>query len=139
MLKLTKKVKLAIIDSDLKARTVGYYPISEDGTQIRVISGGEGHFMPKFDNDSFIELPKKILWFNIGWDRLYVVRKHAKACVNFTTEDVSSPDIEQLKESVGATLLNKIGEKKEAFPAWIIYLILLAVLGIAAKVFGVIA
>ena len=135
---MTKKVKLAIIDSDLKARTMGHYPVSDDGTQIRVISGGEGHFMPKFDNDSFIEIPKKFLRIQTGWERIYIVKKNASACINFKTEDVPSPDLEQLKESVGATLLNRIGEKKEAFPAWIIYLILVTVLGIAAKVFGVI-
>jgi len=135
---MTKKVKLAIIDSDLKARTMGHYPVSDDGTQIRVTSGGEAHFMPKFDNDSFIEFPKKFLWFHTGWDRIYIVKKNATACVNFKTGDVPSPDIEQLKESVGATLLNRIGEKKEAFPAWIIYLLLVIVVGIAAKVFGVI-
>ena len=136
---MTKKVKLAIIDSDMKARTMGDYPISDDGTQIRVVSGGEGHFMPKFDNDSFIELPKKILRFQTGWTRLYIVKQKAKACINFKTEDVPIPDIEQLKESVGSTLLNRIGEKKEPFPAWIIYLLLVVVLAIAAKVFGVIA
>jgi len=136
---MTKKVKLAIIDSDMKARTMGHYPISDDGTQIRVVSGGEGHFMPKFDNDSFIELPKKFLWFQTGWTRLYVVKKNATACINFKTEDVPTPDIEQLKESVGATLLNRIGEKKEPFPPWIIYLMFVVVLGIALKVFGVIA
>ena len=135
---MTKKVKLAIIDSDLKARTMGHYPVSDDGTQIRVKSGGEGHFMPKFDNDSFIEIPKKFLRFQTGWERLYIVKSKATACVNFKTGDVPSPDLEQLKESVGSTLLNKIGEKKEPFPAWIIYLIVLINLAIAAKVFGVI-
>ncbi len=135
---MTKKVKLAIIDIDLKARTMGQFPVSDDGTQIRVVSGGEGHFMPTFDNDSFIEIPKKILRYQTGWERLYIVKKHATACVNFKTGDPSSIDIEQLKKSVGATLLNKIGEKKEAFPSWVIYLILLGVIGIAGKVFGVI-
>ena len=133
---MTKKVKLAIIDSDLKARTMGHYPVSDDGTKIRVVSGGEGHFMPKFDNDSFIEFPRS-RWRGGGWDRIYVVVKNATACINFKTEHVAIPDLEQLKESVGATLLNRVGEKKEAFPAWRIYLILLTVIGIAGKVFGV--
>ena len=133
-----KKVKLAIIDVDLKARTIGHYPVSEDGTKIRVLSGGEAHFMPKFDNDSFIEFPKKFLGRQVGWERIHIVKKGAKECVNFKTGDPSSLDIEQVKKSVGATLLNKIGEKKEPFPSWIIYLILVTVIGIAGKVFGVI-
>ena len=61
---MTKKVKLAIFDKDLKARTVKEYPISDNGEQIKVVSGGEGHFMPKFDNDSFIELTPLVSW---GW------------------------------------------------------------------------
>lgn len=134
-----KKVKLAIIDIDLKARTIGHYPVSDDGTQIRVTSGGESHFMPRFDNDSFIEFPKKFLGIHTGWDRIYIAKKGAKSCVNFKTGDASSLNLEQLKKSVGATLLNKMGDKKEAFPAWIIYLILVTSIGIALKVFGVIA
>ena len=136
---MTKKLKLAILDGDNRARIVKKYPISDSGKQIKVIKGGEGHFMPAFDNESYIELPKRFLFLNMGYERLYIAKKGAKKCVNFKTGYVSTPDIEQLKESVGATLLNKIGEKKEAFPAWIIYLILLMNFGIALKVFGVFA
>jgi len=137
---MSKKVKLAIIDNDGKARTVKEYPISEDGTKIRVVSGGEGHFMPAFDNDSFVEFPKKFLGIiNLGWDRVYMVKKRAKSCINFKTEKVSGPDPEQLKEAVGSTMLNQLGHEKPPFPSWMIYFILLLSIGIALKVFGVIA
>jgi len=135
---MTKNVKLAIIDNDGKARTVKKYPISEDGTKIRVVSGGEGHFMPTFDNDSFVEFPKKFLIFNLGWDRVYMVKKRASACINFKTGKVIGPDLEQLKEAVGSTMLNQMGQDKPPFPTWIIYFILLLALGTALKVFGVI-
>lgn len=135
---MTKKVKLAIFDKDLKARTVKEYPISDNGEQIKVVSGGEGHFMPKFDNDSFIELPRP--WYRGGgWEKIYFARKLAKKCVNFKTEEVFVPDPEQLKKSIGVTLLDQLGEQKQPFPAWTVYLILVTVIGIALKVFGVIA
>ena len=135
---MTKKVKLAIFDKDLKARTVKEYPVSDNGEQIKVVSGGEGHFMPKFDNDSFIELPRP--WYRGGgWEKIYFARKLAKKCVNFKTEEVFVPDPEQLKKSIGVTLLDQLGEQKQPFPAWTVYLILVTVIGIALKVFGVIA
>ena len=135
---MTKKVKLAIFDKDLKARTVKEYPVSDNGEQIKVVSGGEGHFMPKFDNDSFIELPRP--WYcGGGWEKIYFARKLAKKCVNFKTEEVFVPDPEQLKKSIGVTLLDQLGEQKQPFPAWTVYLILVTVIGIALKVFGVIA
>ena len=134
---MTKKVKLAIFDNDLKARIVGNYPISDSGNQIKIKSGGEAHFMPLFNNDSFIEFPRP--WYlGGGWNRIYFVKKGAKACVNFTTGEVSGPDPEQVKKSVGSTLLDQLGKEKPPFPAWVLYLILLLVFGIAAKVFGVI-
>jgi len=137
---MSKKVKLAIIDNDGKARTVKEYPISEDGTKIRVVSGGEGHFMPKFDNDSFVEFPKKLLGIiNLGWDRVYMVKKRAKACINFKTGEVEGPDPEQLKEAIGSTLVQQMGQEKPPFPSWIVYFILLLSIGIALKVFGVVA
>lgn len=135
---MTKKVKLAIIDNDGRARTVKKYPISEDGTKIRVVSGGEGHFMPSFDNNSFVEFPKKFLMFNLGWNRVYMVKKRASACINLDTGKVSGPDPEKLKEAVGSTMLNQLGQDKPPFPTWMIYIILLLAIGTALKVFGVI-
>lgn len=135
---MSKKLKLAILDEDLKARTIKKYDVSESGKQIKVVSGGEGHFMPSFDNDSFIELPKRLWKINLGWDRIYFVKKGAKKCINFKSGEAFGPDPEQLKRSVGSTLLNQLGQDKPPFPSWIVYLILLVVVGIAAKVFGAI-
>ena len=134
---MTQKVILAIFDNDLKARTVKKFDISDSGDKIKVKSGGEAHFMPQFDNDSFIEFPRP--WYlGGGWKRVYFVKKGAKACVNFETEHVPLPDPEQVKKSVGSTLLDELGKEKPAFPVWIIYLILLLMLATTAKVFGVI-
>lgn len=137
---LSKQVELAIFDNDLKARTVKKYDLSEDGTKIRVKSGGEAHWMPTFDNDSFLELPKRKKYFLFGsmtWRRLYFVKRNAAKCVDFKTETVSGPDPEQLKEAVGGLMLKDLGKGGQETPLWV-YIIVLGILAIAGKVFGVI-
>lgn len=131
-----KQVELAIFDNDLKARTVKKYDVSDDGTKIRVKSGGEGHFMPSFDNDSFIEFPKP-WWQGGGWKRVYFVAKNGTKCVNFQTETVSGPDPEQLKTAVGGLMLKDLGKGGQEIPTWV-YIIIVLLLGVAGKVFGVI-
>lgn len=137
---MVRKITVAIFDNDLKCE-VKKCKVSTDGTKISILSGGEGHFMPTFDNDSFLELPtrKKFLLFGDQiYKRYYIVKKKAKACVNFKTEEVAGPDLEQLKTALASASLDKLGKQEPPFPVSIIYIILLAVLGIAAKVFGVI-
>jgi hypothetical protein len=138
VVEMARKVKLAIFDNDLVA-TVKDYEVSKDGTKINVVSGGEGHFMPSFDNESYLDLPYRSilsLW-KISHYRLHFVKKKGKKCVNFKTEEVFNPDPEQLKEAIGATLLGKLNEEKTETPI-IWYIILLVLLAIAGNVFGVI-
>ncbi len=130
---MTKKVEIAVFDKDLKVRTLGKFPVSQDGTKISVKKGGKGNFAPTFDNESFIEFPKRFG----GWKRIYLVRKGAKSCVNFQTEDVEGPDPELVIEAAESEILRGIGKEKEETPI-IIYLILGAILLVALKVFGVI-
>lgn len=130
---MTKKVELAIFDKDLKVRTLGKFPVSQDGTKISVKRGGKGNFNPTFDNESFIEFPKRFG----GWKRIYLVRKGAKACVNFQTEEVKGPDPALVIEAAESEILRNIGKDKEETP-FILYLILGAVILLALKVFGVI-
>ena len=138
---MARKVKLAIFDNDLRIEQKEY-EVSKDGTKISVVSGGEAHWMPSFDNHSFLEFPYRAIsspW-KISWRRVYFVKKKGSKCVNFQTDPitVSGPDPEQLKEAVGATLLGKLGIDAPEIPIWIFYIILLLVLGIAGKIFGVI-
>ena len=125
---MKRKVETAIFDNDLRCH-VGKYEISEDGTQIRIKSGGESHFMPTFNNDTFLELPKRKKYLIFGeqtYRRLYIVKKKASACVDFRTEppNIPLPDREQLKQSLAATSLNKIGKPEQHFPSWVIWAIL---------------
>ena len=131
---MTKKVKLAIFDKDLKARTVGSFPITKDGSRISVRKGGKRNFNPTFDNESYIDFPKRFG----GWKRIYFVSNGAKACVNFATELVPGPDPDLVIEAAESTILQNIGKDKEETPL-IQYIMLVFLLGILLKVFGVIA
>jgi hypothetical protein len=136
------KVHLAIIDSDLKIRSIKRYPLSANGRQITVISGGEGHFMPLITNTSYLDFPswKRFYLFGVRTHkRIYFAMNKAKKCVDFESGDVSLPSPEELKKAIGATMLGKLGKPEASFPLWMIYIILLCVLGITLKVFGVIA
>jgi len=118
---MKKKVKLAIFDEDLKVRTFKKYAVSESGNQIVVKSGGGGHYMPSFDNNSFIELPTRFG----KWNRIYLIRKGAKKCVSFKTEPpiVSGPDPELVLEAASNKILRNIGKEEQNIP-WINYVIL---------------
>jgi len=130
---MTKKVELAVFDKDLKVRTLGKFHVSKDGTKIAVKRGGKGNFNPTFDNESFIEFPKRFG----GWRRIYLVRKGANACVNFKTGKVEGPDPELVIEAAGSEILRGIGKEKEETPL-ITYITLAAIILVALKIFGVI-
>jgi len=134
-----EKVILAIYDNDLKCRTVKKYEVSENGTQIKVQSGGDGHFMPKFDNDSFLELPTRKRFILFGaqlWRRIYFVKKRGDKCVNFNTGKAFGPDPEEAKKAIGSTLLGEIGKTKVDTP-FISYITLGAVILILLQMSGV--
>ncbi len=139
---MTKKVKLAIFDIDLKARTVGKYPVSESGDKIQVKQGGKEHFKPSFDNDSYIEFPKREFptFWRVSWDRVYFVRKGAKSCVNFGLEPphVTGPDPELVLEAAGTEMLRNLGKEKTE-TTLTTYIMLALLLIITLKVLGVIA
>ena len=137
---MTKKVKLAIFDKDLRARTYENFPLSTDGSRISVRRGGKRNFNPTFDQDSYIEFPSRSLMppFRIKWNRVYFARNGAKACVNFKTEKVSGPDSDLVMEAAEAEILKGIGKDKQETPL-ILYIILAAVIFTLLKVLGVIA
>lgn len=137
---MTKKVKLAIFDKDLKARTFESFPISKDGSRISVRRGGKRNFNPTFDQESFIELPYRSIIppFSTKWNRVYFVRNGAKACVNFKTETILEPDPELVMQAAEAEILKGIGKDKQDTPM-IQYIMIFLLIGILLKVFGVIA
>ena len=136
---MSKKVRLAIIDKDLRARTFKKFPLTDDGAKIKVVESGKGMFKPEIETDSYIELPSRSILPPWGrkWNRIYFVNKGALKCINFKTETILEPDQSLVLEAAATTMLMNLGkEKKET--EMIVYIILLAVIGIALKVFGVI-
>lgn len=130
---------MAIFDGDLKARTYRNFPVSDDGARIIVRSGGKRHFAPTFDNDSYIELPRRRLLapWTFAWNRIYFVRSGSSACVNFKTEAIPGPDPELVKKAAGSEMLKNIGKEKAEVPI-ISYITLLVVILILLKVMGMI-
>lgn len=82
---MTKKVRLAVFDRDLKAREFGDFELTGDGSKISVRKGGKRNFNPTLDNDSFIELPYRSMFspWKVSWRRIYFARNGAKSCVRF--------------------------------------------------------
>lgn len=134
---MTRKVKLAVIDGDLKVN-IKKYPISDSGNHILVKKGGEGHFMPTFDNDSFLEFPRKFLFFVIGWEKVYFAKKLAKSCVNFKTGKLEGPSPEFVKEMGTKVMLDRLNKQKQE-TGWQIWLILAVSIITLLHVMGVIA
>ena len=132
------KVFLAIIDKDLKIRTLKKYPLSKNGQQIHVISGGEAHFMPVITNTSDLEFPYRSITsiWKIFYRRIYFAMNKAKQCIDFESGEVSLPSPEEMKKAIAATLLGKLNVEKTETPI-IWYIILLVLLAIAGNVFGV--
>lgn len=136
-----EKVRLAILDKDLKARTFKKFPLSSDGTKIDVVRAGSGYFMPKIDNDSFVEFPYRTLLsfppFKRQFMRVYFATRGADACINFRTGEVPGPDPQQVLDAAKTELVKNFGKEKQEVPLPL-YIILVLVLLMFLKLFGVI-
>jgi len=119
------KVNLAIIDMDLTIRTLKKYPLSANGRQIHISSGGTEHFMPVISNTSYLEFPTRKRYLLFGarmYKKIYFAMNKAKNCVDFASGDVSIPSPEEMKKAIAATMLSQIGKNKQETPLvqWLI-------------------
>jgi len=129
-----------VYDKDLKARIYRKFPVTDDGAKIQVRKGGKANFNPEFDNHSFIELPNRSLlrpWHR-NWNRVYFVPNGAKKCVDFHTETVLEPDPTLVIKAAGTEMLRNLGKEKAETPI-ITYIMLLILILLALKLFGVMA
>jgi hypothetical protein len=133
---MARKLKLAVFDADMRA-TVKKYPISESGNQILVKSGGKEHFMPSFDNTSYLEFPRKFLFFVIGWEKVYFARKLSKKCINFKTGELEGPSPEFVEEMGAKVMLDRLNKQKQE-TVWQIWLILLVSIFTLLNVLGIV-
>lgn len=116
-----KKVKVAIFDADGRCK-IEKHPLSTNGKQININSGGTEHFMPHFDRNCILQIPrlKKFLFFGErSFEPVYFVANKAKKCVNFSIPEVYGPSPEELKNAVGALIATKIGTAGITIPWYI--------------------
>ena len=116
------------------------FPVSESGDKIHVKQGGKEHFKPTFDNDSYIEFPKRAFpaFWQIRWERVYFARKLAKKCVNFRTGELAGPSPEFVEEMATKIMLDKLNKQKQEM-SWQIWAILAISIFTLLQVMGVIA
>lgn len=133
------KVKVAIYDADLRVKIIKHYPLSSGGTKIKIKSGGDGHFMPTIGTGDYLEWPKRSLIppFRRTWERVYIVKNNGAKPVNFETEEVFGIDTQDIIDAANAEIIRNFGKEKKETPV-IMYIIILMLLAIAGKIFGVI-
>lgn len=115
-----KKVKVAVIDKDLKIRKIGNVDLNKDGTKLKIKKGGKKHWYPEFDTSSYLEFPSLF-----GWKRIYFVVNNAKKCIDFKTKppEISGPDPQVVMDAAEAAILNNLGREKQETP-WQLWVIL---------------
>lgn len=130
---MKRKVEVAVFDRDLKVER-GKYPLTDDGSKIKIKKGGKGHWYPEFDNQSYLEFPSLF-----GTKRVYIVRKNAAKCVSFADPEgtVYGPDPELVEKAAEDAIRRSMKQDKQETPFWV-YLVILLLLGVAGRVFGVI-
>lgn len=110
-----KKVKVAIFDKDLRAE-IGKYEISSKGNQIRITRGGKKNFNPTFNETSYLNMPKRFG----GYEPLYIVRRNAKACIDFAVKqpEITGADPDQVIEVAQAEIIKNFGKEDKTQPWW---------------------
>lgn len=132
------KMKVAIYDKDIKARTIKKYPISPNGHQISIKRGGKANFNPEFDNDCVIKI-KVPFWkvWKAGWEELCLVPQGASRCINFKTQEVTGPNEDDVKRAAENTLLTNLGKEKQETPT-ITYISVILLVLVLMRLFGVV-
>jgi hypothetical protein len=132
-----RKVKVALYGRDLRC-SIKSFPLNSDGTRIEIKSGGDYHFMPEIEKENPIKLPYRSIFspWKISYFELYFAQKWAKKCVDFLTPMAYGPDPKQVMDAAANKILESKGKQKTEVPI-IMYLIVLILLAIAVKIFGV--
>lgn len=136
---MTDKVKLAIIDKDLRIRRLKKFPVSPDGQRIQIKQGGKGHWKPTFGTGSILWFPyRKITSFwKLSYRPVCMVINGASQCIDFSTGQVFEPDPETVEKAARNALIRNFGKRKEEISIFTWFQLLLLIV-ILAKLFGVI-
>lgn len=140
MFSRARKVRLLVFDNDLRG-TLKKYPVSESGTRIKVKSGGTEHFMPEFGFKNRLEIKKP--WYQGGgYLQIYLAKKKAEACIDFTTEqpEIPLPNLEELKDATNNYLGSKLGKdaQKADWQIWAVLFLQFMMIGLLLRIGGMI-
>jgi hypothetical protein len=117
---LTEKIKLFIIDKDLRVRESGNYEVG-DADKVRYKSGGTENWNPLIGETTYIEKKgwKKYLIFGPrNWVREYYTIRKGEKCIDFKTGDVPTPNPEKLKLANASLLARDIGKDSDDGIPW---------------------
>jgi hypothetical protein len=111
---MTRKVKVALIDKDLKVEFKNF-PLTSDGAKIDITQGGKAHFKPEIGTTNYLDIPtkKKYLFFGErSYRRTYFTMKWAKKVIDFKTPNVPGIDIDAVMAASGNKILESKGKQK---------------------------
>jgi len=117
---MTEKIKLFIIDKDLRIRESGNFEIG-DADKIRYKSGGTENWNPVIGETTYIEKKgwkKYLLFGQRNWIREYYTLRKGERCIDFKTADIPTPDPEKLKLANAALLARDIGKDSNPNIPW---------------------
>jgi hypothetical protein len=135
---MTRKVKVALFDKDLRVE-FKKFPLTSDGLKIDITQGGKAHFKPKIGPTHSLDIPKRKKYLFFGewvYEPTYFAMKWSKKVIDFKTPEVTGPDPAEVMRAAGNKILESKGKQKTEVPI-IMYFIVLILLAIAVKIFGV--
>ena len=140
------KVTTAVFGQDLFVELKDY-PLSKAGNKIDISKSGGNYFQPEIGPNHFLYWPRRKKYFLFGpwiYQPIYFVLKRGSKCIDFSLNEPKAygPDIEQIDSALGNNLASQIGAdiNKGVHPIfYLMFMVLLVVLGLTLRVAGVIS
>jgi len=120
---MTEKIKLFIIDKDLRIRESGNFEVG-DADKVKYKSGGTENWNPVIGETTYIEKKgwkKYVLFGQRNWVREYYTIRKGEKCIDFKTGDVPTPNPEKLKLANASLLAKDIGKDSNPSIPWQIW------------------
>ena len=117
---MTEKIKLFIIDKDLRIRESGNFEVG-DADKVKYKSGGTENWNPVIGETTYIEKKgwkKYLLFGQRNWIREYYTIRKGEKCIDFRTADVPTPNPETLKRANAGLLARDIGKDSDPNIPW---------------------
>ena len=117
---MTEKIKLFIIDKDLRVRESGNFEVG-DADKIKYKSGGTENWNPQISETTYLEKKGWKQWLLFGernWIREYYTIRKGEKCIDFKTGDIPTPNPESLKKANLSLLAKDIGKDSNPPTPW---------------------